>query len=61
VKTGHYNYDYWLKNAWEMLERSPKISQEDKERASNTLFWYLSMISHMKWEDNGRESEIHIR
>jgi site-specific recombinase XerD len=27
-----YNYDYWLKNAWEMLERSPKVSKEDKER-----------------------------
>ncbi len=27
-----YNYDYWLKNAWEMLDRSPKVSQQDKER-----------------------------
>jgi hypothetical protein len=26
-----YNYDYWLKNAWDMLERSPRISQRDKE------------------------------
>jgi integrase len=26
-----YAYDYWLKNAWDILERSPKISQKDKQ------------------------------
>jgi hypothetical protein len=38
-----YNYDYWLKNAWETLERSPKISQEDKERVRARLLGWLEI------------------